>query len=146
MSMCLTMAAFPSNENSKTQWENATNLLKEIGFDPIDHNDDYDETPGMDTMGVIVGMKNITSDSGDYTLIVLVTRGSNCYSEFGGNFKLGRSGNHAGFEAAKDIAKDRLNEFVKEHYGKIHDNVKLWVTGYSRGAATVNLLAGELSD
>lgn len=146
MSMCLSMAAFPSNESEKTQYDNGEKLLKDIEFDFVDHNSDYENDPGMDTMGVIIGMKKVTSDAGDYTLIALVTRGSNYYSEFGGNFKLGQTGNHAGFEKAKNIAKDYLNDFVKDHYNDICDTVKLWVTGYSRGAATVNLLAGELSD
>jgi len=129
----------------KNQWSNAENLLLEIGFDCIDKSDDFKEEPKTDSIGVIVGLKTIESKEGEYTLIALATRGGNYYSEWAGNFNIGEEGNHLGFEKAKDKAKDFLDKYIGDHFDDIKGTVKLWMAGYSRGGAVVNLLAGDIT-
>jgi hypothetical protein len=129
----------------KNQWTNAENLLNDLGFDHIEKNTDYKNKPGTDTIGVIVGLKNIHSEGGDYTLIALATRGGNYFSEWAGNFNIGLNGNHKGFEEAKEVARTFLNWYIDYYYSFLKGTVKLWMAGYSRGGAVVNLLAGEVS-
>ena len=130
----------------KNQWVNAESLLEDIGFEVIEANADYKTEPTPNSIGVIVGMKTVESDDGDYTLIALATRGGNYFSEWSGNFQMGASGNHYGFNTAKNTAKTFLNDFISRHSDEIKTPVKLWMAGYSRGGAVVNLLAGELTD
>ena len=144
MSMCLAMSAFATT-NTALQYKNAQDLLVKCGFLNVEVNGDYKSVPNEDTMGVIIGHKEITTSEGKATLIVLVTRGAGYHNEWSGNFNVGSTGNHKGFSIAKDKAKMMLNEYVDKYSISINSKVKLWVTGYSRGAATVNLLAGEVS-
>lgn len=131
----------------KHQWANAYELLDAIGFEHIEANEDFYKEPGTNTMGVIVGMKTIKMEDEEYTLIALATRGANYYSEWAGNFRIGITSNHAGFEIAKNVAKNFLNDYISERQrnGDIKGTAKLWMAGYSRGGATVNLLAGEIT-
>lgn len=142
MSMSLAMSAFAIN-GTGAQYASAQNLLKACGFDSVEVNGDFKSVPNVDTMGVIVGHKVITTNEGKVTLIALATRGAGYHNEWAGNFNVGQSGNHAGFNIAKNKAKMMLDAYVDKH--GINGTVKLWVTGYSRGAATVNLLAGEIT-
>ena len=132
-------------QKRKYQWSNAYELLDAIGFEHIETNADFSNEPGTDTLGVIVGMKTITTGDDEYTLVALATRGGNYYSEWSGNFRIGITGNHVGFEKAKIVAQDFLNDYISEHKrnGDIKGTLKLWMAGYSRGGATVNLLAGD---
>ena len=144
MSMCLAMSAFATT-NTEKQYRCAELLLRKCGFKFVEVNGDYKSVPNEDTMGVIIGFKEITTNEGKVTLIALVTRGAGYHNEWSGNFNVGPTGNHKGFSIAKDKAKMMLNEYVDKYAYLFNSKVKLWVTGYSRGAATVNLLAGEVS-
>ena len=146
MTMCLAAAAFGSQVQDKPEYINAYNLLDEIDFKFIEENDDYNCEPNMNTMGTIIGFKDIVTNDGEYTLIALATRGMGYGNEWAGNFTVGETGNHQGFEAAKDVAKRHLEWYVDTYGEKFKSKVKLWMTGYSRAGATVNLLAGELTD
>lgn len=146
MSMCLAMATFASfDSNATSQYQNAEQLLKDCGFDYIEANDCFKSDPNVDTMGVIIGYKNMLTTEGEFTLIALATRGAGYGNEWAGNFKVGETGNHDGFTAAKNEAKDFLNWYIGKYGKDFKNTVKLWMTGYSRAAATVNLLAGEIS-
>ena len=145
MSLCFAMSAFASDRENVLKYQNAIDLLESCGFSYIDANDDFKVEPHVDSMGVIIGHKIIWSTEGEFTLIALATRGAGYGNEWAGNFNVGLSGNHAGFEKAKDIAKDSLNVYIQEHDKQFVGPVKIWMAGYSRGAATVNLLAGEIT-
>lgn len=145
MSMCFAMTAFVSESDLTTQYANAIDLLEKCGFEGIEANRYFKEEPNIDTMGVVIGYKNIATVDGVFTVIALATRGSGYGNEWAGNFKVGSSGNHYGFGKAKDLAKAFLDDYVAAHNRDFQGDVKLWMTGYSRAAATVNLLAGEVT-
>jgi Cellulose binding domain./von Willebrand factor type A domain. len=144
MSMCFAMTAFVS-ESRTPQYANAIDLLEKCGFEGIEANRYFKEEPNIDTMGVVIGYKNIATVDGEFTVIALATRGAGYGNEWAGNFKVGSSGNHYGFGKAKDLAKAFLDDYVAAHSRDFRGDVKLWMTGYSRAAATVNLLAGEIT-
>lgn len=136
-----------TTENQRMcQWTNAYNLLDAIGFRNIETNEYFSSVPEMNSMGVIVGMKTMESSEGEFTLIALATRGGNYYSEWAGNLNVGKTGNHSGFSFAQREAQRFLDEYVTKHKSDIVGETKLWMAGYSRGGATVNLLAGDVTE
>ncbi|MCL1976400.1 MAG: Ig-like domain-containing protein [Firmicutes bacterium] len=137
MSLCLALSASNSTR--------AKALLKEIGFKNIQANYDLLTNPGRDTIGAVAAKKLIKVNNNEhYTLIALAIRGTSYGAEWAGNFKVGKTGQHEGFDEAKNKAFTFLKEYIAEN--DISGNIKIWLTGFSRGGATANLLAGELDD
>lgn len=149
MSLCLAMSAFGTQSHGgyDTQYMNAYNLLRDIGFDEdtIKTNKYFTEKPHEDTMGVIVGQRPITVNDEEYVLLAVATRGGGYESEWAGNFTLGSFGNHEGFTAAADEVKRFLDEYINQFPDLKNKKVKLWITGFSRAAATANIVAGDLT-
>jgi hypothetical protein len=86
----------------------------------------------------------ITISTGEYTLIALAVRGGGYEQEWASNFTIGLEGQHQGFAEARDMVAEYLKTYVDEQ--DITGEVKLWITGYSRAAATANLLSGAIDD
>ena len=148
MSLCLAMSAFGSNEEStyENKSKNARQLFQQIGFDQksIQVNDWYTVKPTTDSIGVIVANKPIVDDNQKYTLIALAIRGGGYEREWASNFTVGTQGQHAGFNDAKNQVIQYLKGYIRDQH--ITGDVKLWITGYSRAAATSNLVAGALDE
>ncbi len=161
MSLCLELSAWTSLEAKtnniidrdkngepvyETDWPNATinarTLLQEIGFESFEQNEYWSRQPEMHSLGAVAAYKNI----GEYTVVALAIRGGGYADEWGGNFILGRSGNHLGFEKGRDEALRFLNAYVVKHKANFNSELKLWVVGYSRGGAVANMTAGKLVD
>lgn len=147
MSLCLAMSAFASNRMDVPQYQNVVQLLVECGFDEITTNRDFSEIPEMDSIGAAAGIKTVYYDNAPYTIIAVAMRGANYYSEWGGNFEIGETGNHEGFSVAEEKVLGLINGVVTrcDELGKIKGGIKLWITGFSRGGAVANLVAGHYS-
>lgn len=166
MSLCLAMSGFGSNDAMKQNEEdhksnlyenrdaNVRDLLTKIGFGgeetdgifkdrlngtAIISNEWFNVKPQSDSIGVAFGHKKIE----DTEVIAVVLRGAGYESEWAGNFTLGKTGQHFGFDKAKEQVLDALDGYLLEQ--NITGNVKLWIVGYSRGAATANLVAADLT-
>lgn len=87
---------------------------------------------------------DIADKEGDSTLIAIAVCGAGYQSEWAGNFKVGEEDNHTGFQDASNEVFLGLLEFINKY--KIKGRIKIWIAGYSRGAAVANLTAGRLSD
>ena len=152
MSLCFAMSAFGSGQGTDyaNKSENAWELLKNMGFDEeeIKVNEDFKVKPSTDSIGAIVGIKPIYVKDKAYTLVALAIRGSGYEQEWASNFTIGTSGQHAGFAKAKNDVINFLQEYLAEEKakGKIPGDVKFWVTGFSRAAATANLVGAKLND
>ncbi len=146
MSLCLELAAWASSDVSDyaIKSKNAEALLKELGFENFAANADYQKKPERNSLGAVAAKKSIDADGKVYTLIALAIRGGGYETEWSGNFNMGAAGQHEGFATARNIAYDFLGKYIADN--KITGNLKVWLTGYSRGAATANLLAGKLDD
>lgn len=146
MSLSFAMSAFASNDESeyKNKSANARELLEKIGCDPtsIETNDGYKTKPSKDSIGVIAGKKSITVEDDTYTLIAVAIRGAGYEQEWAGNFNVGVSGEHEGFNIAKNEVIYFLREYTENN--NINGKVKIWITGYSRAAAVANLVGGAL--
>ncbi len=84
-------------------------------------------------------------------LVPVSIRGGGYTFEWINNFTIGHSGEASGFAAATDKVYAQLLEYLKEYnlvddQFNLNENVKLWITGYSRGGAVANLLAKRLVD
>ncbi len=145
MSLSLAMSAFASNTTDyRNQGKNVKALLKGCGFEDVELNAGYMAEPTADSIGVALGSKKLTMSSGSYTLIAVAIRGGNYEDEWASNFKLGTDGHHVGFTEAKNQVKTFLTKYINDN--QITGKIKLWITGYSRAAATANLLAGDLTN
>ena len=147
MSLCLALSAFASSDEKDyaNKSKNAKELLTKIGFRNFEQNDEYKKKPTTDSIGAVIANKKLISDDGQgYTLIALAIRGGGYESEWASNFTIGTTEMHAGFLNAKRQVLDFLRNYIKEN--NITGNIKLWIVGYSRAAATANLLAGSIND
>lgn len=150
MSMSLAMSAFGSNEESNYENKsvNVKELLQNIGFSPesITTNDWFRTEPTTDSIGVAFGSKSIRVNGEDSTLIAVAIRGQGYGQEWASNFTMGSGGHHRGFSEARDEVIRELKNYIAEQKkkNKITGNVKFWITGFSRAAATANLVGGAL--
>lgn len=116
-----------------------------IGFDHFKANEYWENVPTKDSIGVVAARKQITDNKNNkYTLIALVVRGGGYGSEWASNFTIGINGEHEGFGMAKKEVLDFLQEYVSGIGADESQNLKLWIVGFSRAAATANMVAGDL--
>ncbi|MCL2187815.1 MAG: lipase family protein [Defluviitaleaceae bacterium] len=140
MSLALAMTTFASPRT-----DNVYELLDEIGFENIEFNDGFTATPTFDSIGVAVGHRYIQSNGESYTLLAVAVRGGNYGLEWVGNVTVGARGYHAGFLRGAAVVNSFLMEYLMRHGDLIEENVKVWITGFSRGAAVAALAAGRMS-
>ena len=146
MTMIMNQTCFASASSSTDGWDTANSnfnyLLSQCGFENLDCNADAVSHPGRETIGAYAATKPLTVDGKDYTLIALGIRGHNYGGEWYSNFDMGYEGDHAGFADARD----KVLTFLKDYAAKydITGPVKIWMTGYSRGAIAANMVGGEL--
>ena len=80
----------------------------------------------------------------DKYLVIVSVRGGGYGAEWADNFKVGNNSDyHEGFETAANRIIDYVESYVSQH---CQDSmVRLWITGYSRGAAIANIASSKLS-
>ena len=150
MSMCLAEASVSSTREPVTaegyakKSRDATALLEDLGFSDIEVNHDYTVKPDKNSMGAACAHKRIAVGSKEYTLLVIMPRSAGYEAEWGNNFVLGASGDAQGFSEAAEKCLGYAKDYVAEQ--GISGNIKIWCVGYSRGAATSNILAKNLID
>lgn len=160
MSLCVAMAAYDSRELHRSS--NIQELMRKIGYDhtiygpviPSDETEALSNTvvynypePDTNSIGYAIGMKNLKNENGeDFTVILVAIRGGNYGIEWGGNFNVGSGKTHEGWSVAADKVMTGLSGYIVTNKDNMLPKVKVWVTGYSRGAATANLVAKRLDD
>lgn len=144
-SYCVTLTAMSSNDagdNWSKKDQNIKALFKKLGFQNYYASEGFTNHPQTDSIGFAIGSKKL-KDLG-CTLIVVGMRGAGYGSEWGGNFNLGRNGQHKDFAANKEKFLKALKQYIKDNNIKGH--VKLWLNGYSRGGAVSNLAAAAIDE
>ena len=142
MSINLALATFQSyniNGDYTKASQNAKNLLEEIGFEDIETNEDFNIKSTEDTVGIIIGRKKINNKD----IIVVSVRGAGYEAEWANNFAIGNSEYPSGFEKASK----KVTTFIKS-YEANHNitNTKIWMTGYSRAAAIINIAGKKINE
>ena len=144
-SYCITLTAMGSNDAGDT-WskkdQNIKALFKKLGFRNYYASEGAITKPTTDSIGFSIASKPLKNQ--DCTLIAVGLRGAGYKAEWGGNFNLGRNGQHADFAANKDRFLKELKQYIKDN--KIKGHVKLWLNGYSRGGAVANLAAAAIDE
>ncbi len=162
-SLCLEMASFSAHTSSNwekdlssddlTRAENIRELYHTLGFDPESYqfvNYGTALTDTSDKAAYAMAMKYIRNPDGSTdTLIAVPIRGGGYGGEWVSNFNVWSGAasygkNHKGFQTAADGVFEGLKSYVQNH--TIKGNLKLWVVGYSRGAAVANLLGHMLNN
>ena len=113
-------------------------LYSVLGFDNIVCNENYDSN-SADSISYCIGHFK----DGSYDMITVAVRGLNYGREWANNFKIGETGDHQGFTESAAKVYDALTSYINSKYKSSYDSgkVKLWLTGYSRGAAVTNVLS-----
>lgn len=121
-----------------------------LEFNNFDTNEDYVSRSRFDTIGVAAASKTLTEKATgeNYTVIAVVPRSGNYFQEWSNNIWLGDGTNsdymHEGWYNAANKMISYVKKYVKKY--NITGKVKLWMSGFSRGGATVNLAAGLLDN
>ena len=116
-----------------------TNFLDQLGFSNFESWDIESEENGH-SFGTTIGYKTLKDGE---TLIVVAPRNYNYMTEWLSNFNVGTSGDHNGFLESADLVVSRLNEYISDNG---LSNYKIWMVGYSRGGAVVDLAAKKINE
>ena len=149
MSLGLAFAAFSSkdsqySDNYATGNRNFVSMAEQCGFENIQSNKWMFQPAETDSIGINCASKTIHDNGGSYTLIAVGVRGNNYHAEWGGNARLDATGEHKGFALGRDQALDYLRSYIADT--GISGRVKIWIAGYSRGAAVSNMVGGALDN
>ena len=115
------------------------NLLDQMGFSDYQSWDVSSKRDGH-SMGTTIGHKTLASGQ---ELIVVAPRNYNYMTEWLSNFNVGTTGDHVGFAESANLVVSRLNQYLS-----VRDltNYKLWMVGYSRGGAVIDLTAKKVNE
>ena len=133
------------NEWYETQSNRVKTFWELIGFSAFSCNDDYKKRTDFDTIGIAAACKYIDG----VPVIACTVRSGGYFKEWENNVFLGDGSNsdmmHEGWYNAANKVLDFLNKYVQT-WQIPEKKMKLWMAGYSRGAATINLAAGILDN
>ena len=145
MAMCFAAGNVADPARYKEGPANLIDFFDQIGFKDFEANKDFTERPGRNTFGVGIANKVIYIDGEKYTVIGIGLRGCGYYAEWAGDLNVGLEGEHTGFAICRHTSLAFLKDYLAKHT-EITGKVKLWCTGYSRGAAGTNMLGGAIDD
>ena len=135
-------------------FRHAKQLLSDIGIkeEDIYVNNGFDKKPTIDTIGMIMGSKEISIDSETYILIPIAVRGNDYGAEWANNFTLTESGEAYGFANAATMVLEQIQNYISTNTSfdissaLDEGRVKFWLTGFSRGSAVANITSKRLTD
>lgn len=118
-----------------------------LGFeDALFYNYDLDTGRAGDFVGYSLARKTLTLNGQRTTLVALVLRGGGYGGEWVSNLHTGAGHAHSGFIIpVNEVFTDLKNYLAAAQKAGELGLVKLWMGGYSRGAAVANLLAARLN-
>ena len=118
------------------------NFYKRCGFSRFDVSSGYLRKPTKESIGFFVGKKELVFNNKKYTVLGITVRGFKYEAEWASNFNLGGVDNHEGFDKASKSIMDSISGYISSL--KNERDVKVWITGYSRGGAVAGLTATKL--
>ena len=145
MSLCMAFSTYgymkdPKSDDYTDYDKNVRHLMKTCGFD------DYEqyhicEKPEAQFIGCAISSKELYDGT---PLIAVAVRGGGYDAEWASNFSVGSSGEHYGFDQGAEGVKDFVISYMLKH--GIGSNAKIWITGFSRGAAVATQAAAKLDN
>ena len=154
-SLGLVGAAFNTAASDARYWANGevgreanlADAFATLGFaDPVFYHYDIDVGQAGDFVGHSLARKTITLNGQRTTIVAVILRGGGYGGEWVSNLHTGVGAGHAGFviPVAEVLASLKSYLAAAAKQGAT-GTIKLWVGGYSRGAAVANLLAGRIN-
>ena len=119
---------------------NIKEFLNNMKFKNITTNKYFNTEKHENSVGVIIGHKTIIQDDKTYTLLAIFPRSAGYKEEWVSNLSVGDGDIHDGFKQSRDEILRYTKQYIKEN--NIKGNIKVWTSGYSRGAAVSNVVAG----
>ena len=154
VSLGLAGAAFNAWTSEARYWVNGeagreanlADAYETLGFgDARFYEYDVDTGKAGDFVGHALARKTITRNGRRTTLVALVLRGGGYGGEWVGNLHTGVGTGHAGFVIPVAEVLGHLKSYLNEAAAAGETGtLKLWLCGYSRGAAVANLLAARI--
>ena len=146
LSVCMAVSAFRPTFHAEQAVDPSENLqlfLTEAGFTDL-RCDDYDKTPTLYTVATAMGRRQMVDEKGPYTLIACGVCGGGYQNEWLSNFTVGDGVRHKGFADSALHVEDRIFGYIAQ--SGTTGRVKLWISGFSRGAAISNIVAADMVD
>lgn len=114
-------------------------FYEDLDFDEIILSESYSIKPTQDSVAYAIAHRKVAGKD----LVAVSLRSNNYFNEWANNFELGAEGNHVGFEKSSQIVFDAVESYLED---KNYNNAetKVWVTGYSRGAAQASMVADKI--
>jgi len=78
-----------------------------------------------------------------FTVLAIVPRSNGYGGEWASNFTVGSEGDSFGFSESADHVMTFVEDYMARH--PVNNTLKVWVVGYSRGAAVANLVVGRIT-
>ena len=146
LSMAKAMVSYnnPENNDYSHADRDITAFHKALGFKAIYSNKAYLEQPGEDTIGVQLAHRTLWFGLKRCILLSIAIRSGGYEKEWASNMRFGMEGHHDGFLSAARQVLDELNQYLKANKLDKAKNLKIWISGYSRGGAVANLVAAKL--
>ena len=140
-SLALELSAFTPKEGDSNA--NIKKAYEYIGTDWETYvNYDKSLMNGEDKAAYSLATKTLSDGS---TLIMVVLRGGGYGAEWRSNFHIGSGDFHNGFKTPADDVYATLTALIS-NANIDTETAKIWITGYSRGAAIANLVSGMINN
>lgn len=105
---------------------------------------DFDYEKGDSTIGYAIGTRKIKDENGkDCDLVVVAIRSAGYKAEWGDNFTIGTGTEHKGFRTSADKVTKAVEAYIDKQG---LENAKIWIAGFSRGAAVGNICAHQFNE
>ena len=154
-SLGLVGAAFNTAASDARYWANGevgreanlADAFATLGFaDPVFYHYDIDVGQAGDFVGHSLARKTIPLNGQRTTIVAVILRGGGYGGEWVSNLHTGAGHAHSGFIIpVNEVFTDLKNYLAAAQKAGGLGLVKLWMGGYSRGAAVANLLAARLN-
>lgn len=152
LTLCTELSAFTADTSGWGESDSDSSALAKSRYANI--KDAYDQMGFTDNVKYYNYGKSLndTSDKVAFSIaknprtnvIAVIIRGGGYGGEWASNFNVGSGGDnahHNGWEKAADEIYDKVVQYVGNQEG----SVKLWISGYSRGAAVANLFTQRIN-
>ncbi|WP_294776308.1 leucine-rich repeat protein [uncultured Eubacterium sp.] len=144
MSLCLAFSTYSPDDEVKNKDNNTEKMLKECGYKKYEQYH-FNEKPERESIGCAIASKEYNGN----TIIAVAVRSGGYAAEWASNLKLksvdGNGKNdHEGFDKSSDKVESYIMQYIQSK--NITGNVKIWITGFSRGAAVATQTAAKLQN
>ena len=150
----------PGDPKSTTDYEWYRNqplrlaeFYKLIGFGSQLFNDDYTSRTGFNTIGIGCASRKVKEGNNEFTVIACTVRSGGYFLEWENNVFLGDGSKsdmmHEGWYNAANKVIDFIGYYIdmlKRNHRLETEQIKLWMSGYSRGGAVMNIAGGLLDN